>query len=599
MLRDLPPPTDQLGLDEGSSGRAGFSSDPVTSRRQYRDAYWATTFFALGSLLHLNQDMAQPQHTRIEAHPLGKRADYERYAEMRAKSDEVPAAFHSVFEGLLTWIPARPLTYSSANSVGTPILSNFSDYWSTASTGEVTTGRGLGDHSNARFFSSAHNLGQGRYTSPSNNPADYEQIQIADSSGDKHRYLKGKVTDPWTGSESSLLMTRLTPSAEARAARGWAPSQRVGNRLDYMLDARVYDDYLAHLIPLAVRYSAGLINHFFRGRLSITAPEDEVYGLVDHAVEYSSQGHGFAKLKAKVANAGAADNILAGLIVGVAKFRRNTCYDRDFASLRPDSGASAMTCRSAEEEISVSRPITISGVDRSPVQYTFEFSNKIPINAIDLRFQVVFRGQVGNEPDAVAVGGVDLYEPTFFSFQNDTDYISIGDDVYSKFALNAMGVPTLFKVIPQRCVIYEANKPARLSNVCFEDDSAASISYQIGRRPVTIEIRGLPIRQFARFAYLADSPTTTIRRAAGDCRWHDDSWTVHNVKWQVDYIDYVSGRVYNEYPTYARSRGVGGFLNTACLYWGDDIGPSTDKWWTQMTSLPDYLPPTPLSRLDF
>ncbi|WP_201345554.1 hypothetical protein [Thiohalobacter sp. COW1] len=33
-----------------------------------RKAYWATTFRALGDVLHLIQDMAQPQHTRNDLH---------------------------------------------------------------------------------------------------------------------------------------------------------------------------------------------------------------------------------------------------------------------------------------------------------------------------------------------------------------------------------------------------------------------------------------------------------------------------------------------------------------------------------------------------
>lgn len=36
----------------------------LTTIRAVRNAYWATTFRALGDVLHLNQDMAQPQHTR-------------------------------------------------------------------------------------------------------------------------------------------------------------------------------------------------------------------------------------------------------------------------------------------------------------------------------------------------------------------------------------------------------------------------------------------------------------------------------------------------------------------------------------------------------
>ena len=44
------------------------SARDEATRQQLRQAYWATAFRALGDVLHLNQDMAQPQHTRNEPH---------------------------------------------------------------------------------------------------------------------------------------------------------------------------------------------------------------------------------------------------------------------------------------------------------------------------------------------------------------------------------------------------------------------------------------------------------------------------------------------------------------------------------------------------
>jgi hypothetical protein len=38
--------------------------------RAFRDAYWATTFRALGSVMHLVQDMGNPQHTRDASQPI-------------------------------------------------------------------------------------------------------------------------------------------------------------------------------------------------------------------------------------------------------------------------------------------------------------------------------------------------------------------------------------------------------------------------------------------------------------------------------------------------------------------------------------------------
>src|SRR6185437_8575395 len=71
------------------------SSVDASIKQQWRQAYWATAFRALGDVLHLNQDMAQPQHTRNEPHsgklcPLvklclsGHTSVYEKYINGRA-----------------------------------------------------------------------------------------------------------------------------------------------------------------------------------------------------------------------------------------------------------------------------------------------------------------------------------------------------------------------------------------------------------------------------------------------------------------------------------------------------------------------------------
>jgi hypothetical protein len=62
-----------------------------------REHYWAQAFYALGHVIHLIQDMAQPQHTRNDTHLLAWAAStfapahaalafYEQYTDARAKS---------------------------------------------------------------------------------------------------------------------------------------------------------------------------------------------------------------------------------------------------------------------------------------------------------------------------------------------------------------------------------------------------------------------------------------------------------------------------------------------------------------------------------
>lgn len=82
--------------------------------------------------------------------------------------------------------------------------------------------------------------------------------------------------------------------------------------------------------------------------------------------------------------------------------------------------------RSNYQEISVSKPLAISAANlngSSSYAVAFDFSSDpIPINATDLFIQVVYRGPLGAEPDGIAVGMIDVSEPTYLTLWNDSDY---------------------------------------------------------------------------------------------------------------------------------------------------------------------------------
>jgi hypothetical protein len=71
-------------------------------------------------------------------------------------------------------------------------------------------------------------------------------------------------------------------------------------------------------------------------------------------------------------------------------------------------------CRSPEEEIVISDPVPVpSGINSGPQPVTFSFPNRVPISATDVYLQVVYRGPLGEEPDAVVVATKDLSEPRY------------------------------------------------------------------------------------------------------------------------------------------------------------------------------------------
>ena len=122
--------------------RTGAPAERVSgdTNEQVRKAYWASTFRALGDVLHLNQDMAQPQHTRAEGHGIGHAAVYEKYVDARAKRDK-----EFVFdpEGNITRIDGQLPPLPLDNLYPVPRFSRYSDYWSTnQGAASISTGKG-------------------------------------------------------------------------------------------------------------------------------------------------------------------------------------------------------------------------------------------------------------------------------------------------------------------------------------------------------------------------------------------------------------------------------------------------------------------------
>ena len=227
------------------------------------------------------------------------------------------------------------------------------------------------------------------------------------------------------------------------------------------------------LLPRAIGYSAGLINYFFRGQLEVTEPPDQIIAVLNQGATHSmtvdgypcvgstpSDGcpiFGFHKVRVSVRNmtpplteAGTGASVpqtigAAGgtgtTLVAVARYHRNTCYKPDLTGepyqvynytppatgITPPTCGAGQTTRTTYQEISVSAPLTVATgtLDNlsQGIEQDFDFSSDpIPVNATDLFIQVVYRGPMADELNAVAVGTLDVREPTFASFWNNTDY---------------------------------------------------------------------------------------------------------------------------------------------------------------------------------
>jgi hypothetical protein len=83
------------GRDSQGNPLQPAQGSTLTKQSDIRNVYWATIFRALGDVLHLNQDMAQPQHTRNDPHTgkgpgivqallTGHESVFEKYIQARA-----------------------------------------------------------------------------------------------------------------------------------------------------------------------------------------------------------------------------------------------------------------------------------------------------------------------------------------------------------------------------------------------------------------------------------------------------------------------------------------------------------------------------------
>jgi hypothetical protein len=122
-----------------------------------------------------------------------------------------------------------------------------------------------------------------------------------------------------------------------------------------------------------------------------------------------------------------------GTLVAVVKFHRNLCYLADLSGEYGSPGIDWRVCRAPTEEITVSQPVAVpSGINGPAQPVSFTFANKVPIEATDVYLQVVYRGPLGEEADAVAVATRDISEPTYvYEFATADQYLYCANGVLS------------------------------------------------------------------------------------------------------------------------------------------------------------------------
>ncbi len=538
------------------------TANPLNSYA-FRQKQFGMMFESLGHVIHHLEDMAQPQHVRDDQH-----CDINLCRLAGQYSPSLYESFTAKEEATLAFDGYDPV-YSSADTASFNTVRNF---WTTTVTDN--TGKGIAEYTNRGFVSKGTNFDKTVFTQPALGGSTAVDTDITTLCGEDA--LMGYAACP-PGLSGAMTMYSSIVTDNYRTTTGTQINSRTstqsifdqdlndaGKGQIFSLNRFNFHTAQSLLIPRAVGYSAGLINYFFRGKMQISLPPDGVYSLIDGTAT------GFLKVKLALTNASPpGENMAGGTLVAVAKFHRNTCYLNDLSDALNLNGD--LNCCSKDEEIVVSEPIPDVTLGNSPTQFPFNFSkHPIPKNATDLYIQVVYRGKLESEADAVVVATKDISEPTYFSYHNDSDYIHIAGRVYTRPQVNAN--PSLLALVkPTNCVI--ASSPPTLAPACFQPFTLNQ-DWAAGGGAISLyTVSALPVRSYTRVVLLTNVGTgTSIADKIQLCQ--PDSGAVKPVKTQLD----LTTSTFN-HSTITFWRGSYGWEHYSCAFVGDgsDSGTPDDR----------------------
>lgn len=337
---------------------------------------FTNTFRGIGQLMHLVQDMAVPAHTRNDGHVWRNyetRVDEKRRNNSNWIKDLLPT-------GRINAYPFDELNKQSEFAEAPVPISRLFDinvYDGSNPLDTLASNIGLAEFTNANFLSvdtisSSVDLPHPESSLDANpcvNLTFRERPEDAGSLGPVNRAYYEKSLD-CSEINKYLLVGESYIASEVdnmMVGSGEMPSAVLE------LDNNVYDEYADILIPQAATYSTALLKYFFRGELEV-----EGYELTDSlgAVE---------ELQFFVTNKTPNEAIAGGLFA--VAYSYNMTVNGKVETIR---GVSS-TVSSEQQATDV----------KSQYRVNFLSSGKIPADATDVSYTLVYRGPLGFEDDAV------------------------------------------------------------------------------------------------------------------------------------------------------------------------------------------------------
>ena len=342
------------------NARTTFFEGLTAQNQLDREGKLSLTFRALGQLIHLVQDAANPAHTRNDSHPFVK--GFEGFVENTRIFN--PSLFTQWTDNSDPKRFSASILDDPGNSSAPIPIAKIIDLTDSNQAAAPSAGinQGIAEYSNSNFLSNDTIFSD--FTFPREESLGSLFLGIEPLTANLRIYFP-KISDGETVDHfvaTSSLFEALIPFGQAQ--------------LGYVLDRRVFQDYAAKLLPRAIGYSEGLIDYFFRGRLSVTMSQiqpssDTLVNLYVANATSASDWPGNSETDIGGSN---------GKVIAVA-----------FSN-------GVVLAVSAEKVLST--PLTTC----TPQEFEFDFSpTSIPGDA-DL--MVVYRGPLGLEDDAVIAGSV-------------------------------------------------------------------------------------------------------------------------------------------------------------------------------------------------
>jgi hypothetical protein len=237
----------------------------TVSVEKERKKYFGLTFETLGRVIHHIQDMAQPQHVRLDPHLKLSDAD---------KPDwffEEGSRYETYTKGLGDNLPFN--TYAPVNNKDDiNYLTAARAFWHTAQSG----GMGLAEFTNSNFVSAGTNFDTDRYPSPSRAQATAHDEPVNSLFQKEGLTVPPECVPPNNPCVMTFYRFRVQDNYRSTASKDndytstlsiFDQDLQVQNKRTFSLNRFNFNAAHEFLIPRAVAYSAGLIDYFFRGRL--------------------------------------------------------------------------------------------------------------------------------------------------------------------------------------------------------------------------------------------------------------------------------------------------------------------------------------------